>query len=257
MAGDSTFKKAQKAFRRSHKERHQPMKRQKLGLLEKHKDYVLRAKDFASKRDRLRVLQAKARERNPDEFYYKMKNTSIKNGVHVLDSARNEKFTGDMHKLMATQDVAYVKHKRQIEIKNIARLKSQLHLIDAHNDVDVNMAKKHTIFVDSKDEAKRFDAAKHFDTDPELIGRAANRLKNDTLDNVDIGKNGVSLNQAMKDMSKSYRELDARIDREEMLTLAMDELDMRKTLMTKGTRKKIGKDERGNAVFKWKQERKR
>lgn len=40
----ATFKKAQKAARRSHKERHQPAARQRLGLLEKHKDYVLRAR---------------------------------------------------------------------------------------------------------------------------------------------------------------------------------------------------------------------
>ncbi|KNC82170.1 hypothetical protein SARC_05551, partial [Sphaeroforma arctica JP610] len=168
MAGDSTFKKAQKAFRRSHKERHQPRKRQKLGLLEKHKDYVLRAKDFASKRDRLKALQGKARERNPDEFYYKMVNTRTKNGVHQVAANRSENFDGDMHKLMATQDVEYVKHKRQIELKNIARLQSQLHMIDAHNDEDIAHTKNHTIFLDTKKEAEAFDAAKHFDTDEAL-----------------------------------------------------------------------------------------
>ena len=43
----ATFDKAHKAFRRSHKERHQLGHRARLGLLEKHKDYVLRAKDYA------------------------------------------------------------------------------------------------------------------------------------------------------------------------------------------------------------------
>ena len=45
---------------RAHKERSQPRKRKHLGLLEKHKDYVKRARDFNSKKRRLRALQARS-----------------------------------------------------------------------------------------------------------------------------------------------------------------------------------------------------
>lgn len=58
--------------RRNHKERGQLAHRSKLGILEKHKDYVLRAKDYHSKQDRLTRLKQKAADRNKDEFYFSM-----------------------------------------------------------------------------------------------------------------------------------------------------------------------------------------
>jgi U3 small nucleolar RNA-associated protein 11 len=64
--------------RRNHKERGQPHYRQKYGLLEKHKDYALRSKDYHSKQERLKALREKAYFRNPDEFYFKMINSKTK-----------------------------------------------------------------------------------------------------------------------------------------------------------------------------------
>lgn len=58
--------------RRNHKERSQLAHRSKLGILEKHKDYVQRARDYHSKQDRLNRLRQKAAERNEDEFYFSM-----------------------------------------------------------------------------------------------------------------------------------------------------------------------------------------
>lgn len=62
---------------RAHKERHQLTTRKKLGLLEKHKDYVLRAKAFHRKEDEIQALRKKAAFKNPDEFYHKMINTKM------------------------------------------------------------------------------------------------------------------------------------------------------------------------------------
>ena len=58
--------------KRQHRERAQPLKRQRLGLLEKHADYVKRARDFHSKEDRIQKLREKAAGRNKDEFYFGM-----------------------------------------------------------------------------------------------------------------------------------------------------------------------------------------
>jgi U3 small nucleolar RNA-associated protein 11 len=58
--------------RRNHKERSQLSHRQRFGILEKHKDYVLRARDYHSKQDRIQRLRQKVAERNKDEFYFGM-----------------------------------------------------------------------------------------------------------------------------------------------------------------------------------------
>ncbi|KAJ1933579.1 Small subunit (SSU) processome component, partial [Linderina pennispora] len=54
------------APRREHKERGQISSRKGLGFLEKHKDYVLRARDYNQKQAQLKRLRERARERNPD-----------------------------------------------------------------------------------------------------------------------------------------------------------------------------------------------
>jgi U3 small nucleolar RNA-associated protein 11 len=58
--------------RRNHKERSQLSHRHRFGILEKHKDYVLRARDYHSKQDRIKRLRQKVADRNKDEFYFAM-----------------------------------------------------------------------------------------------------------------------------------------------------------------------------------------
>ncbi len=71
------------AKRVTHKERSQPAGRSRLGLLEKHKDYILRARDYEKKK-RLKSLKLKAALRNPDEFYFAMHKEATSNGELVL-----------------------------------------------------------------------------------------------------------------------------------------------------------------------------
>lgn len=68
--GERAFKKA--ITSRAHRERAQPAKRAKLGLLEKHKDYVERARNYHRKQDALKALRTRAANRNPDEFHFGM-----------------------------------------------------------------------------------------------------------------------------------------------------------------------------------------
>ena len=72
----STFKNA--IPQRTYRERAQPASRQRLGLLEKHRDYVLRARDFHKKQSLLKNLKEKARFKNDDEFYFGMIRAQVK-----------------------------------------------------------------------------------------------------------------------------------------------------------------------------------
>ena len=75
--------------RRNHKERSQLAHRAKLGILEKHADYVKRARDYHSKQDRLTRLKQKAAERNKDEFYFSM--TKEKTRVFIFNFVPEQK----------------------------------------------------------------------------------------------------------------------------------------------------------------------
>lgn len=91
--------------------------RQKLGLLEKHKDYVLRAKDYHSKQDRLKKLRGKAALRNEDEFYFGMIRGRTERGVHVQDTPGTEALPNDVARLLKSQDIKYIQTLRSKEQK--------------------------------------------------------------------------------------------------------------------------------------------
>lgn len=69
----STFKN--RIPKRKYRERVQPGNREKLGFLQKKKDYKIRAKNYHQKEDMLHKMKHKARMKNEDEFYFKMANS--------------------------------------------------------------------------------------------------------------------------------------------------------------------------------------
>lgn len=155
-----------------------------MGFLEKKKDYKKRALDHQRKEAKMKSLRKKAKERNPDEFYFKMVNTHLDDGEHVeeekppgdlvdtddissitpsqadgndiLSYSLSYRFLSTLFslseyseeqlKIMTIQDERYLNYKRQIERKKIEKLKSSLHLIDA----ETGAQRKHTFFVDKK-----------------------------------------------------------------------------------------------------------
>ena len=100
---------------RTYRERQQPAARQHLGILEKKKDYVLRAKDFHRKEDALQKLGEKALFKNPDEYYYKMARTKIQDGVHQKAAA--EQPSADQLRAFKKEDADYLTMKSQAEAK--------------------------------------------------------------------------------------------------------------------------------------------
>ena len=100
---------------RTYRERSQPAARQHLGLLEKKKDYKLRAKDFHRKEDAIQKLREKASFRNPDEYYFGMAHTKVEGGVHRKAAA--EQPTQDELKSFKKEDAGYLMVKQTAEAK--------------------------------------------------------------------------------------------------------------------------------------------
>ncbi|KAI8320495.1 U3 small nucleolar RNA-associated protein 11 [Martensiomyces pterosporus] len=241
------------APRREHKERGQITGRKRLGLLEKHKDYVLRARDYNEKQRQLKRLRERAQARNPDEFYFNMERAQMKDGQHIEE--RNEIISPEMQRLMDTQDITYVKTQRDINRRKIEKLKSSLHILDQPLS---GGEPKHTVFVDNDAQVENFDAAKHFNTLPEFVKRAYNRPTVEALEKEEIVRpSNQTLKKASRARDATLRELKDRLEREEQLKRAESEMLIRRALKSKGEKKKVGTDRLGLAVYKWKAERKK
>ncbi|KAL4997882.1 small-subunit processome [Aspergillus recurvatus] len=99
--------------RRQHRERGQLQGREKWGILEKHKDYSLRAKDYNMKKQKIKRLEEKAHDRNPDEFAFGMmsshSSTKGKHGTGMRESATAQGLSHEAIKLLKTQDAGYLR----------------------------------------------------------------------------------------------------------------------------------------------------
>jgi U3 small nucleolar RNA-associated protein 11 len=248
----------------THKERSQPHSRRKLGLLEKHSDYVERANDYKSKRKAIRNLKLKAEQRNPDEFYFKMHKSEMKDGKHQSEVVeRNRCLDHSTVQLLKTQDMGYLTHKKSVDDRKIERMKSGLHMIGA-------VLPRHKVFCESEQQVQDFDAAAHFNTLPELLHRAYNRPRMSDL-NRDEGVvaaaasgNTVSIktmNESTKKVAASYDELTKRIQRRDKIAKTVEELRVQRTLMnSKGSKRKlkvVAADGEEKVVYKWKMQRQR
>ncbi|KAG5189505.1 small-subunit processome, partial [Tribonema minus] len=237
--------------RKTHKERAQPASRSKFGLLEKHSDYVLRARDYNAKRDRLNALRLKASLRNPDEFYFGMHKAKTKEGVHQVEGSSS--LDHETAHMLKTQDMAYIHMKRAVDIKKAERLKAGLHMLDAPPQ------NTHTVFVKNKRQRRAFDAAEYFDTAPELAGRTFNRPRMATLESKQVlgAESRADLKKALKQRDAAYQEVEAREERARKMTRAAAHLAAQRALMTaRGTVTKVKGAEKGQPpVYKWKRQR--
>ncbi|XP_060639982.2 probable U3 small nucleolar RNA-associated protein 11 [Anolis sagrei] len=251
----AAFRKAAKAGQREHRERSQLSSRKQLGLLEKKKDYKLRAEDYHKKQNALRALRRKAQERNPDEFYHRMTRVQLQDGVH-LEKPQEEECSLEQQKLIKTQDLKYIEMKRVAEVKKIERLKSELHLLEAEG----KQPNKHTFFFDTKREVQEFDVAAHLNTPPELLGRVYNRptlemLKTEPIRGATLP---VQLKKLARQRKSQYNLLKQRIERERKMFVVAQKLQTRKDLLDKTRKVKVKKETVNRpAIYKFNLQRKR
>jgi U3 small nucleolar RNA-associated protein 11 len=303
----------------THKERAQPRARSHLGILEKHKDYTVRAKDYHKKENVIKALQTTASMKNPDEFYFGMHRSQIDSSATATTGGsgtgtgkhrktiqtKQKEFEAnvglDTVRIMKDQDLAYVRLQKQKDLKKVQKLQSCLHHLQDDNNNNnnkeasgssSNKKRKHTIFVESKDEADNFDAAKHFDTLPELVGRAFNRPRLEQLKHsvkATLTGGGGAASDSDDDEKKaagskrqptvqelemqaqyarkvarklararnaSYGELQARSKRIQDMERAESHLVTEKLVASKGRKRKIQAAENGRpAVYKWRRKR--
>jgi U3 small nucleolar RNA-associated protein 11 len=259
---------------RTYRERAQPSAREHLGLLEKKKDYVLRAKDFHRKEDALKSLREKASFRNPEEYYFGMANTKVQDGVHQKKAAAQHSF--DELRAFKKEDEGYLAAKHASEAHKIERLQSSLHMLDAP------LQNKHTIFADDDEDAHALDPASRGKTPAEAASVPPVRKhkkrhlasgkgqdvqqqeEGETLDEARVsssGGGGTKLKKAArlkleKARARQYSELEQRRERHRKMGTTLQRIGIEKALMGKGARRKIKKGGDGAPrQFKWKQRR--
>lgn len=234
----SVWKKAAKSNQKTHRERHQLEERKHLGLLEKKKDYVKRARDYNQKQATLKLLRKKALNKNPDEFYHHMINSKVDNGVHH-EKETEEEDTPEQLNLMRSQDLKYITLKRNQEQKKIEKLQAQLHLTS----VDTKVKSKHVYFKNNLES----DAKKELPLEA--------RLKELPDFNLEVLANAVQKKKS------AYKELAKRINRERELAVIQQKLEVKKQVENKKNAippKRVRKGTQDRPpLYVWKYERKK
>ncbi|CAA2988822.1 probable U3 small nucleolar RNA-associated 11 [Olea europaea subsp. europaea] len=197
--------------RRAHKERAQPDSRKKFGLLEKHKDYVKRARAYHQKEQTLQKLKEKAAFRNPDEFYFKMINTKTADGVHMPKGQAN-KYSKEELMLMKTQDMGYILQKLQAERKKIEKLTASLHVTGNQS------SSKHVYYAEDREEAKQIKL--------KISEKNKNTIAEDLPSDI------------KRKMDASYKELEDRKSRVKELENIYGNMASQKELQKKGKKRK-------------------
>jgi U3 small nucleolar RNA-associated protein 11 len=237
---------------REHRERAQPANRTRLGLLEKKKDYVLRARDFQSKKKRLHSMKVKAAYKNPDEFYFGMIKSRIDKATgKVRKEAEHEKLPGDVVKLMKSQDLKHIQEMIRVNEAKLETFKQE------HS---ITIGKMTVLAVDdSKTKTKsKGNHSKFIEDDEELADLLIENNEED--ENEDESEDENEEKTAVDASSPSdliVQEYQARIDRIKALKIAERKLLQERLAAAKGRKRKAGEDENGISIYKFDPERKK
>ncbi|KAI0425991.1 small-subunit processome [Xylaria sp. FL1042] len=245
--------------RRVHRERDQLQDRKnRYGLLEKHKDYRLRAQDHNRKKAQLKSLRKKAEDRNEDEFYFGMLSrkgpaTALSSGSKKWDGTvagdrGNKALDIDVVRLLKTQDMGYIRSVRNVAMKEVRTLEERVIALggDVNNlneneededDVDVDFdfgdepsakrkpssRNKKIIFTDGQDEREekiRQDIEKDSpaEEDDNLEGETPEKLRTE---------------QKQRLLEKLQRRLQNARKKQRVLAQAEQELEIQRARMAK------------------------
>lgn len=237
--------------RRSHKERSQPAVRlNKHGLLEKKRDYKLRAADRNRKKLRVKLLREKAAFRNPNEFYFAMNrsgtdrgrviktiNTTEKDAVPIHNRPRDERL------LAETQDSRYVALKLSTEAAGVRKLADNLHFLEQAEQTP----RTHVFFADDEEEAQ---------------GLRAQRRSRSKSTNLSANESTSKEHETQPNNipSKAYEELEKRSERVNRLRNVLNDMSRDKLTLAKGARILVKPSDRETGappIFRWRKERSR
>lgn len=219
--------------KKQHRERSQIASRARYGLLEKKKDYKLRADDYHQKEAQLKILKEKAKYANEDEYFHAMVNKKTnKDGILLDDSELGETLNHEQIRLLKSQDLNYVNVVTSRESKKVEKSLNNVGVFKANG--------SHTVFVDDENQFKNFKAENHFNTTKELINKRENRLKVDQLldENTQLD-NGLSIEDRIIKKKFELEELRDRIDRENKLKAVRQKLILQKEMMKDDPMQKI------------------
>lgn len=160
-------------------------------------------------------MREKAAARNPDEFSFAMMSTKSDGGRKIVDRG-NKALAMDVVKLLKTQDVGYVRTMLQVVRKERQRLEEEIVLED--NEVKVlkegyEGKGRHTVFVGSEEEQKRFEAEEWFGIGSgEGLNRVWNRpRKGKTVEEKDLDED---MEEDVNTKNLSRREQEAKLQAE-------------------------------------------
>uniref|UniRef100_A0A7S1J8J9 U3 small nucleolar RNA-associated protein 11 n=1 Tax=Eutreptiella gymnastica TaxID=73025 RepID=A0A7S1J8J9_9EUGL len=221
---------------RDHKERTQPKARKRLGFLEKHKDYVKRAREYHRKEDVVKGFQREAAFKNPDEFAFGMHKVRVgEKGQHVKLASTTPNIA--VKKSGNRRNRTYLQMQHKIDKQNIERLQGTLANLDEaglHND--------HIVFAEDEDEAEEV-MQKH---KKRKLGVETKVPRSKRDPHVEL--------RLRKAKAKQYNELEARQKRIEHVDKLLKYLDFEKKKMMPGM-KKVVKLKDGTKQVKFKPER--
>lgn len=237
--------------KRKYRERSQPDSRKRKGFLEKKQDYKIRADDYHNKEKKMKNLIEKARAKNPDEFYYQMTSSKMKDGENFYVSKEERSETIKKRIDYQQKYINLVNHKRNVISRLNDKLENEVPIIDYENKPFT-----HKIFVDSLDLVEKFEPKSFFESD--VVDNVSNRIKTNQIKEFNF-KKGMTETEIIENKKEKRRHVEKLIQNREnldKLNKISSTLSYQKHLIGPGKKRKL-EDAEGLYQYKFFSERKR